>query len=408
MLSAVVGFTLSHVLLVEPKWEPLFDGKSLDGWVQRGGSASYTVNDGVIVGETRPNTPNSFLCTKKRYTDFVLELEFRVDNELNSGIQVRSNSVLGYKKGVVHGYQCEIDPSERSYTGGIYDESRRGVFLADLAKNEAGRKALKRGDWNRYRIECRGDRMRTWVNGVPCADLRDDVTRTGFIGLQVHSVGNRQDPLKVEWRDIKIQDFGDPYAEVPTAGKRILGQGGDTINWKMFGSKDSPIGWKYDGSVATVLPGGGEIETRAPHGDALIYVEFNTDDNGLTGQANGNSGVYMQGRYEVQVLNSASEEPADNLCGGIYGVKKPDFNMAFAAGEWQNYWIKFTAARWEGEKKISNARMTVYHNGTLIHNDIEVPNFTTAGSPEAPFNSGLKLQNHGNRVRYRTVWIQPL
>lgn len=405
MLSAMLGLSFLTSAL-NSDWQPLFNGRNLDGWVQKGGAASYKVLDGVIVGETRPNTPNSFLCTEKRFEDFELELEFKVDNELNSGIQVRSNSILGHRNGVVHGYQCEIDPSDRSYTGGVYDESRRGVFLQDLSKNEAGRKALRRGEWNRYRIECIGDRIRTWVNGVPCVDFRDDMTRNGFIALQVHSVGSSAKPLNVSWRDIRIKDLGSANSVVPVGGKQILGKEGDSINWKMFGTKDQPIGWKYDGSIATALPGGGELETKEPHGNALLYVEFRVDDNGLEGQANGNSGVYLQGRYEVQILNSAGEEPADNLCGGIYGVKKPDFNMALAAGQWQNYWIKFTAPRWNGTEKISNARMTVYHNGTLIHRDVEVPSFTTAGSPEGNFDSGLKLQNHGNRVQYRTVWIK--
>jgi hypothetical protein len=149
-------------------WKPLFDGKSLDGWVQRGGKANYRVEDGAIVGTSVPNTPNSFLCTAKDYGDFVLELEFKVDNELNSGVQFRSQYLsesreveyMGQKikepKERVFGYQCEIDPSPRAYSAGIYDESRRG-WLKDLKDNEAARKAFKSGEWNKLRIECQGD-----------------------------------------------------------------------------------------------------------------------------------------------------------------------------------------------------------------------------------------------------------
>lgn len=398
VLSGLVGQAVG--------WTPLFDGKTLDGWVQRGGKAVYSVKDGAIVGETRPNTDNSFLCTTKAYGDFELEFEFKVDNELNSGVQFRSNSVLGFKNGRVHGYQAEIDPSDRAFTGGIYDEARRGVFLQDLSKNEKGRKAFKRGAWNKYRIVARGDHLQTWVNGVLCADMHDDMTKTGFIALQVHAVGDRKDPLHVMWRNIRIKDYGFPYRAVPEDGERLLGGAGDSTNWKRQGSDNTPIGWSYRDGVATVTPGTGSIETREKFGDCEAYVEFMVDENGLTGQANGNSGVYFQGSYEVQVLNSAGQDPADNICGGIYSVKAADFNMAYPAYEWQNYFIKFTAPKWDGDKKVSNARLTVWHNGTLVHKDVEVPHMTTAGTPEAPGERGLVLQDHGNRVKYRTIWIR--
>lgn len=189
----------------EGKWQALFDGRTLKGWVQRGGEARYHVEKGVIVGTTVLGTPNSFLCTEKFYGDFILELEFNVDSVLNSGIQIRSNSFEDYKNGRVHGYQVEIDPSERAWSGGIYDEGRRG-WLNDLKDNPAAGQAFKQGEWNHYRIEAIGDRIRTWVNGVPAADLRDDMTATGFIALQVH--GSKIDGLQVRWRNVRIQDLG--------------------------------------------------------------------------------------------------------------------------------------------------------------------------------------------------------
>ena len=107
-------------------WQPLFNGKTLEGWVQRNGKAKYEVLDGEIVGTTVKGTPNSFLCTEKDYGNFILELEFWVDPTLNSGIQIRSESKPEYRNGRVHGYQVEIDPSSRAWSGGIYDEARRG------------------------------------------------------------------------------------------------------------------------------------------------------------------------------------------------------------------------------------------------------------------------------------------
>jgi len=210
---------LATTALAQDGFTPLFDGKSLDGWEQHGGQAKYTVEDGCIVGRSIPNTPNSFLCTKKQYGDFILEVEFKVDPRLNSGIQIRSEvfpaakelEVEGKKKAVpadrVHGYQVEIDPSERSYSGAIYDEARRGRFLADLANNEPARKAFKQNDWNRFRIECKGDSIKTWINEVPAVDLKDDMTKKGHICLQVHGVRMREEPLEVRWRNIRIKEL---------------------------------------------------------------------------------------------------------------------------------------------------------------------------------------------------------
>ncbi len=211
--TGVFVLTLSTAVLADD-WKPLFDGKSLDGWTQKGGKAQYRVEDGMIVGSSVPNTSNSFLCTTKDYGDFILELDFKDDPRLNSGVQIRSQcfdepTEVGGKKiaaGRVHGYQVEIDPSDRAWSGGIYDEGRRG-WLNDLKDNPAARQAFKQGEWNTFRVECRGDSIKTWLNGVPAADLTDDMTPKGFIALQVHGVGAATDPREVRWRNIRIQEL---------------------------------------------------------------------------------------------------------------------------------------------------------------------------------------------------------
>ena len=211
-------------------WKDLFDGKTLTGWIQRGGKAKYTVEDNCIVGATVLNTGNSFLCTEKDYGDFILELEFKVDPKLNSGVQIRSlcfekdtaptdkngeplkdltGKVMGkIPAGRVHGYQVEIDPAKRAWSGGIYEEGRRG-WLNDLSKNDAARAAFKQGEWNKFRIECKGDAIKTWLNGVPAADLKDEATPKGFIGLQVHGIGKdaAKEGIQVRWRNIRIQEL---------------------------------------------------------------------------------------------------------------------------------------------------------------------------------------------------------
>ena len=177
-----------------------------------------TAENGEVVGTSVPNTPNSFLCTSKEYRDFILEFEFKVDPKLNSGVQIRSHCFDEPKvftqdgksreipAGRVHGYQVEIDPSERAWSAGIYDEGRRG-WLADLKDNEPARKAFKPSVWNAVPVECRGDSIKTWLNGVPAADLHDDVTPQGFIALQVHGVGDSTDNREVRWRKIRIREL---------------------------------------------------------------------------------------------------------------------------------------------------------------------------------------------------------
>jgi hypothetical protein len=209
---------LTSDLSAEDKWVPLFDGKTLEGWVQRGGVAKYRVENEEIVGTSVPKTPNSFLCTKRDYADFILEVEFKVNPSLNSGIQIRSQFLDEAKeveyqgkkvklpKQRVHGYQVEIDSSARSWSGGIYDEGRRG-WLFDLKDNEPARKAFKQNEWNKYRIECKGDSIKTWINDVPAADLKDSLSPSGFIALQVHGVGNKEEPLEVRWRNIRLQEL---------------------------------------------------------------------------------------------------------------------------------------------------------------------------------------------------------
>jgi uncharacterized protein len=229
MLFVVSSLMLSVGSLgaAEADWQDLFDGKTLDGWIQRNGKAKYTVEDGVIIGTTVLNTPNSFLCTEKMYTDFILELEYIVQPGMNSGIQVRSNSFKHYKNYRVHGYQIEIDTSDRAWSGGIYDEARRG-WLFSLKDMPEAQKAFKQNQWNHYRIEAIGDRIRTWVNGVPVADLTDDMTSTGFIALQVH--GSKTAGQKIKWRNVRIQDLS--RAGGPKLSTALIVDGQNNHDWK--------------------------------------------------------------------------------------------------------------------------------------------------------------------------------
>ncbi len=189
-------------------WRTLFDGLSLDGWAVRGGTAEYRVENGEILGTAQPNSPNSFLVTAEQFGDFELLLEFNVDREFNSGVQVRSRVEGGFdnRGGRVVGYQVEIDPSTRAYTGGIYDEGRRG-WLYPLIDSPAARGAFRAGEWNQLRILAVGPRIRTWINGVPAADLFDAVDHSGHIALQIHSVPDQPERPQARFRNIRLRSI---------------------------------------------------------------------------------------------------------------------------------------------------------------------------------------------------------
>ena len=202
----------------EDGFEPLIVNGSIDDWTQRGGVARYEVEEGdVLVGTAVPKTPNSFLCPPDDVADFDLRFEFKVDPRLNSGVMFRAQSDPGYRDGRVHGYQSEIDPSDRAWSCGIYDEARRG-WINDLADNPAAREAFRPEDWNEVRIRAVGDHIRTWINGVPAAELVDDTDASGFLGFQVHSIKGEADPeppMQVRWRNLRIKRLDPKRPEPP-------------------------------------------------------------------------------------------------------------------------------------------------------------------------------------------------
>lgn len=225
-LLAAVGFGAPAAAAGD--WVDLLaDG--LEGWEQRGGQARYRMAGGTLIGTAVADTPNSFLCTRRSFADFVLQLEFKVDDGLNSGIQIRSHAYPSpthvrvqaadgsvsdetMPAGRVHGYQVEIDPTERAWSAGIYDEARRGWLSkpdGDDPASSSARRAFVAGQWNALRIEAIGSSIRTWLNGVPVADLDDDMTAAGFIALQVHGVGDDAELAgsRVRWRGVRIREL---------------------------------------------------------------------------------------------------------------------------------------------------------------------------------------------------------
>lgn len=188
----------------EGEWVSLFNEASLQGWVQRGGKAKFHVEEASIVGTTVRGEPNSYLCTELEFDNFELMLEFKVDDaRINSGIQIRSQSLAEWQNGLVHGNQVEIDPSDRAWTGGIYDEHRRGWLYKPETPSDASR-SFRLGQWNRMRILCNGSSTKTWLNDLPVATLEDSLNPKGFVALQLHATSVSR-PMTIAWRNIKIR-----------------------------------------------------------------------------------------------------------------------------------------------------------------------------------------------------------
>ncbi len=210
-LAGVLIFSCSIMLgAVEGDWRPLIRGDGLEGWRRINGFARFERQGDVIVGTTAAGSPNSFLCTEEEFCDFELLFEVKLDPRLNSGVQIRSKSTPAYRKGRVHGYQVEI--AANGNAGFIYDEARRGWLSKDRS-NPRARSAFRRDDWNRFRVLCVGDIIRTWVNGVPVAFVVDDMTHCGFIGLQVHAFKGSP-PAQVRWRNLRIRTVKDKISPV--------------------------------------------------------------------------------------------------------------------------------------------------------------------------------------------------
>ncbi len=202
-----------------------------------------------------------------------------------------------------------------------------------------------------------------------------------------------------------------PKVKIETAESSdaiMLFGGTDFAHWTT--GTDKQIGWRLIAGTTESVPESGSIMTKRDFRDFKLHVEFKIPQMppNVKGQGRGNSGIYLQRRYEVQILDSYGLEPKNNECGSIYTFKAPDKNVCRMPGRWQSYDIIFHAARFDGDRKTQNARITVWHNGVLIHNDVELENKTGAGRPEGPEPGPILLQEHGNEVSFRNIWIVPL
>ncbi|CAG4999305.1 hypothetical protein DYBT9275_02198 [Dyadobacter sp. CECT 9275] len=425
-------------------WQYLFNGKDLSGWKQLNGKAKYEVKDGAIVGTSVADTPNSFLTTEKDYGDFIFECDVMVDNKLNSGIQFRSLSIPEYKEGRVHGYQMEIDPSDRAWSGGIYDESRRGwLYSGDL--NPAGGRAFKKGQWNKYRVEAIGSHIRTFVNDVPVAYIIDDLTLKGFICLQVHGIGKNKDRegTQVKWKnvrikttdlkpsapsDIRIENFlvNDLDADEKREGWVSLFDGKSADHWRGYNSQEfPPKRWSVKDETITVSKSdgsetGNDIVSKQKYGPSF---EFQFDFKLTEGANSGvkyfvNEGLNSEGKsglgLEYQILDDEKHPDAkmgvvgNRTLASLYDLipaEKPS-NAIHKIGEWNKGRIVVHA---DGTVQhfLNSQKVVEYKRGGAIYKALVARSKYAKHENFGLSKEGnLLLQDHGDQVFYRNLKVK--
>lgn len=444
LLAILLLFTAA--ISAQEKWEPLFNGKNLKGWKKLNGKAEYKVVDGTIVGISKMNTPNTFLATEKNYGDFILEFDFKVDDGLNSGVQFRSLSLKDYQNGRVHGYQSEIDPAARAWTGGIYDEARRN-WLYPMTVNPPARTAFKNGQWNKARIEAIGSSIRTWVNGIACANIWDDMTLEGFIALQVHAIGDKaQEGKTVSWKDIRIcttdvekyktSDANDaPQVNCivntisPKEAKEgwvLLWDGKTTNGWR--GAKISNFpekGWVVDNGILKVLKSGGgestnggDIVTTRKYKNFILSVDFKITEGANSGikyfvNPDLNKGEGSAIGCEFQILDDDKHPDAklgvrgNRKLGSLYDLipapenkpfNKKEFNTAVVVvkGNKVEHWLN-------GVKILEYERNNDMWKALVNYSKYrDWPNFGNTAE------GNILLQDHGDEVWFKNVKIKEL
>ena len=432
----------------QPKWENLFNGRDFTGWKKLNGKAEYSIWDGAITGTSKAGTPNTILATDKIYADFILELEYKVEEGLNSGIQFRSASKADFKDGRVHGYQFEIDPSARAWSGGVYDEARRG-WLYTMEKNPAAKPAFKPGNWNLIRIEAIGNSVKTWLNGIACASILDNLPEaaSGFIALQVHEINKPEDEgKKVQWKNIKIltgniskyrRAFNPAIYEVNAndnsisaaearLGWKLLWDGKTTNGWRGAKSDSFPEkGWAIENAMLKVTganggesTNGGDIVTTRKYKNFELSVDFKITDGANSGikyfvDTDLNKGEGSSIGCEFQILDDAIHPDAklgvagNRTLGSLYDLipaptdkffRKSDFNTAriVVSGNKVTHYLN-------DKVTVEYTRATQLWKALVAYSKYaKYPGF---GEQQEGL---ILLQDHGNEVYFKNIKIREL
>ncbi|MBP7340565.1 DUF1080 domain-containing protein [Niveispirillum sp.] len=354
---------------------------SIPGWKRLGGHAPYRLDGREIVGTSVEKSPNSFLVSEELFDDFILECRVRTDPRLNTGIMIRSEAKPDYRDGVVHGYQVEIDPSARRWTGGIYDEQRR-LWLDPPSDRPATLAAFRSGDWNHLRVEAVGNRIRTWLNGLPAANLVDEMTPRGFFGLQVHDVGS--DPanagLEVRFRDLLVitDDPGRYARPLSPADERDfianhLTAERAAIGWRLLWDGRGGGGWSgLSGAGWSIRDGAIRCDgAQTPLVSADRVADFELELDVLAGEgADGAVGYLGSALYHLaQGPQGQGEAASGSLSLGGNAIKVPARNLSDPnpdkpsmkpAGQWNRVYIRVQGDRVEhwlnGSKLLEGSR----------------------------------------------------
>ena len=423
-------------------WVNLYNGKDLSGWRLLGGKAKYEARGDEIIGTTVSNTPNSFLATEKEYGDFIMEVELFVHPLMNSGIQFRSLSKPDYQNGRVHGYQMEIDPSARAWSGGVYDEGRRG-WLYNLELHQAAKTAFKNNEWNKYRIECIGNSIRTWVNGIPISHLIDDMTSRGFIAMQVHAIPSAEPAgRQIRWKNIRIQTenlkpsapdnifvvnllANDLSALEKRQGYRLLWDGRSSKGWTSAKGNTFPAdGWDIQNGVLSAIkdiPGekakGGDIVTEKEFSAFELKFDFKMTkgaNSGLKYFVNTIDGSALG--LEYQILDDENHPDAkmgikgNRTLASLYDLvpanKIP--NSIKKVGDWNQGMIRVypdnRVEHWlNGFKVLEYVRGSADFMGNIVQSKFK----SVQGFGTAP-KGRIMLQDHGDEVSFRSIKIRDL
>lgn len=446
------GILFLHIAAFAQKnkgWTNLCNGKDLTGWKTLGGKAPFTIKDNIIIGTTVANTGNTFLVTEKEYGDFVLELDvFVEDEEGNSGVQTRSHfdatAING--KGKVYGRQCEVDPSGRRWTGGIYDEGRR-EWLYPMQLNAAAQHAYKTGQYNHLKIECVSNETKTWVNGIAAAFVVDTVDTKGFIGLQVHAISSESHAgKKVCFKNIFIKTTNIQPTAFPANiyvanlvsntlsnyekkdGWQLLFDGKTNQGWvRAFSNRFPEKGWDISNGSITVLSsdgrqagGGGDIVSREEYNAFDLSFEFKLTPGANSGvkyfvtllEKSDSSAIGL----EYQVLDDTLHPDAkmgragNRTLASLYDLIKADKQKRFIhpIGSWNTGRVVVHPNN-KVEHYLNGVKVLEYIRGSKDFRDlVAISKYAHWENFGEAYKGHLLLQDHGNEVSYRSIKIKKL